>query len=199
MICMNMKTIQPSEKKLLIVKRTHVYVIVFVLCCCMTIAVLALVQSFGGKKIAFVRSGEIINKYAGMKDAQQVFQEKIKVWQANIDTLESEFHYAANMFAVSRSSLALTEQQHRQEQLRGQEENLAQYRHAIEIKSQEEEKMITQGVLNQINSFITDYGKEHGYDVILGTTMSGSVLYGNDALDITDNVLQKLNSAYIKK
>lgn len=199
MICMNMKTIQSSEKNVFIVTRIHAYAIVFALCCCLAIAVFALIQPFGGKKIAFVRSGEIINKYAGMKDAQQVFQEKVKVWQANIDTLESEFHYAAHMFAASGSSLAITEQQHEQEKLRGQEESLAQYRHAIEIKSQEEEKTMTQGVLNQINSFIAEYGKEQGYDVILGTTMSGSVLYGNDALDITDNVLQELNNAYIKK
>lgn len=196
---MNMKTVQSSEKNAFTVTRAHVYTVVFVLCCCMAVAVLALIQPFTSKKIAFVRSGEIIYKYAGMKDAQQVFQEKVKAWQANIDTLQSEFHYAANVFSATGSSLPTIEQQQQQEHLRRQEENIAQYRHAIEMKSQEEEKTMTQGVLNQINSFITEYGKEHGYDVILGTTMSGSVLYGNETLDITDDVLQELNRSYTKK
>ena len=196
---MSRKDDQLLQERAFVLTRLRFYSAVFALCLCLTVAVLALFQPFGGKKIAFVRSGEIIYKYAGMKEAHQAFEEKARVWQANIDTLQNDFRYAVDRYSASASSLPVAEQNRQQEYLRRQEEELSQYRHAIEIKSQEEEKTMTQGVLNQINSFIADYGKKHGYDVILGTTMSGSVLYGNDALDITNDVLQELNRTYIKK
>jgi len=189
----------PQSKEGITITRVHIYSIAAMLILCLAISVVALFQPFTQKRIAFVRSGEIIYKYAGMKDARQTFEEKVKVWQSNIDTLQNDFRYAVDEFSVTASSLPVAEQNRRQEYIRKQEEELLQYRHAIELKSQEEEKTMTQGVLNQINSFITEYGKEHGYDVILGTTMSGSVLYGDDALDITEDVLQELNRTYIRK
>ncbi len=189
----------PQQREGITITRIHIYSIVAVLILCIGISTIALFQPFTQKRIAFVRSGEIIYKYTGMKDAQQAFEEKVKIWQSNIDTLHSDFRYAVDEFSMTSSSLPVAEQHRRQEHIRKQEEELLQYRQAIEVKSQEEEKTMTQGVLNQINSFITEYGKEHSYDVILGTTMSGSVLYGDDALDITEDVLRELNRTYIKR
>ena len=55
---------------------------------------------------------------------------------------------------------------------------------------------MTQGVLSQINSLAQQYGKEHGFDLILSTTQSGSILYGDDAIDLTKDLLATLNRNY---
>jgi len=43
---------------------------------------------------------------------------------------------------------------------------------------------------------LEQYGKDNGYDLLLGTTDGGNVLYGTPALDITQEVLDALNETY---
>lgn len=47
-----------------------------------------------------------------------------------------------------------------------------------------------------INQLIEQYSVENGYDLILGTTDDGSILYGAEAVDITDDLLQYINQGY---
>ena len=57
------------------------------------VIVLAGIISFGVNyfitpKIAYVRIGEVVNKYEGMLEAKNSYKDKMSSWQANVDTLE---------------------------------------------------------------------------------------------------------------
>jgi outer membrane protein len=77
-----------------------------------------------------------------------------------------------------------------------QQQQFLQYQQAIDEKIQEEDSKMMQEVLNQVNSFVESYALQNDYDLILGTTMSGNVLFGDKSLDITDALLAELNSHY---
>jgi len=51
-------------------------------------------------------------------------------------------------------------------------------------------------VINQVNSFIKEYGTQHNYNIIFGTTQGGNIVYAVDALNITDDVLKSLNEKH---
>jgi hypothetical protein len=38
------------------------------------------------------------------------------------------------------------------------------------------------------------FGKERGYDIIFGTVSGGNILYGEDAVNITNEFLKYINS-----
>ena len=57
---------------------------------------------------------------------------------------------------------------------------------------------LLQGALNQINEFVAQYAEANSYDVVLGTTAGGNVLYGAEYVDITDEVIEGLNASYIQ-
>ena len=99
-------------------------------------------------------------------------------------------------FRTQYARLSDGEAQRRREHLEQKRSNYEQYSRSLQEKAMEEENTMMQGVLNQINSFVMDYGEEHGYEVILGTTSAGSVLYGRETVDITDEILRALNAAY---
>jgi len=42
----------------------------------------------GTKKIAYVRSTELVYGYLGMKESHNKYERQTKAWQANIDTLK---------------------------------------------------------------------------------------------------------------
>jgi outer membrane protein len=62
---------------------------------------------------------------------------------------------------------------------------------------EEKDLEITQKVLNQINSFVKVYAQKNGYKLIIGTTEDGNLMYADETLDITDDVLSELNIKYL--
>ena len=53
-------------------------------------------------------------------------------------------------------------------------------------------------LLSKVKKTIKEYGKDKGYSFILGANDGGSVLYGKDNKDITEDVVKYLNSKYKK-
>ncbi len=80
--------------------------------------VVALFLSSNSHRIVYVQSNELIYNYEGMKEAQQHFQKKHNVWQANLDTLQLDFQRAVNKYNNEFPGLSLQEKQQREAQLR---------------------------------------------------------------------------------
>jgi outer membrane protein len=147
-------------------------------------------------KVAYVRSQDLVYNYTGMKEVQSKFEAQKQAWQSNLDTLKMDFQRSLSQYQREYKQLGEEEKKTREQMLRTQETNVIQYNDAVTAKYKEEEEKMLQGVLNQVNSFVEQYGKEKGYDIILGTTLSGSILYGENTIDITEEVLAELNKNY---
>lgn len=147
-------------------------------------------------KVAYIRSGELIYSYEGMKESQKLLKEKTEKSQANVDTLRMELERAYNGYVKKSAALSAKEKKEHQELLQRQQQNYLQYEQAMKEKEKKEETEMMQSVLNQVNSFVEQYGKEKGYDIVFGTTNSGNLLYATDRMDITKEVLEALNANY---
>ncbi|MBI2968995.1 MAG: OmpH family outer membrane protein [Bacteroidetes bacterium] len=154
---------------------------------------------FKTPKIGYVRSQNLIYGYLGMKEAQSRFQEKTNQWQTNTDTLRFDYQKSLSAYQQEYSKLSEKERKERENLLELQKNNVLNYSDAVSKKAKEEEEKMTEGVLNQINAFAEEFGKSEGYDIIFGTTLSGNLLYGNGAMDITDELLAGLNDKYKNK
>ncbi|HBS86939.1 MAG: hypothetical protein A2W91_12985 [Bacteroidetes bacterium GWF2_38_335] len=148
------------------------------------------------KKIAYVRSQELVYGYLGMKEAQEQFRLKTQLMQANLDTLKNDYNVTLNNYKINTETYTPEEKKEMIGILEKQRNNIVQYSKAIEEKTKEEEGKMLEGILNQINSYVEEYGIRNGYEIIFGTTLSGSILYGNEATDITDELLTDLNNVY---
>lgn len=147
-------------------------------------------------KVAYVRSADLIYGYEGMKEAQKNYEAKSKQWQSNIDTLSYDFEKAVNNYNTEFSKLSEKERKEKEKFLSQQEQNLSLYSKNLKEQAKTEESKMTEGVLNQINSFVEEYAKKQGYDLILGTNVSGNILYGAKYIDITEEVLEEINKNY---
>jgi outer membrane protein len=147
-------------------------------------------------KIAYVRSSVLVSSYSGMKEARAMYKEKMDKWKANIDTLQKDYQQALSRYNMEASDLGSAQKKERETYLRKQEENLRQYAGTLEQQAAEEDQKMTEGVLNQINTYIKEYGEKNGYDLILGITRDGNIMYGKEAMDITDDVLKGINASY---
>lgn len=147
-------------------------------------------------KIAFVDNTALINDYQEKKDIEEKFKGKLEVFEKKTDSLSKALQAEAQQFQAEASKMA----QSKAEQKYGE---LMQKRQQIQQQVQQEEMMLQQESQSQIDSlvkkvrgFVKDYGKDNGYTYILGANEAGSVLYGEEGKDITEEVLKMINDKY---
>ena len=60
----------------------------------------------------------------------------------------------------------------------------------------QESQTLNDSIINRVKAFVQDYGKSNNYNFILGSNEAGSVLYGEEASDLTQEILKALNENY---
>jgi outer membrane protein len=61
---------------------------------------------------------------------------------------------------------------------------------------QKEDQELTNKVLDTVNDYLKRYGKEKGYRIILAATQYGNIVYAQDGIDITEEVMKGLNDEF---
>lgn len=151
-------------------------------------------------RVAYVRSQNLLYGYSGMKEAMSSFQARNASWQANADTLRADLERGiAGLQQMETQGGNARSIQSERARLQTQQRDLIRYQESMERRAGEEENTMLKGVLNQVNTFVERYAQKHGYDLILGTTNEGSLLYADTRLDITDEILTALNAEYTGK
>ena len=166
--------------------------------------VLVIVIGFGtwlkmtSPRVAVVRSALVVEGYEGMKEARSEYQRTVQAWQAHLDSLDQRYSLAIQAYEQEKKRLSAKENQSRQMALEHQRGELEKYQASLEQQAKTAEERMIQGSLNQINSYVEQLADQQGFNIVLGTTQSGNILYANDAVDITDEVLTGLNQHYRK-
>lgn len=144
-------------------------------------------------KIAYIKTGTLLNSYKGMSEANEQFNKELQALQANIDTLKRRYELIKEKMETTTSSEEKSDLSY---QLGVAEYEYNNYRTTAQQQLEARKQTIQTDVINKINSFIQDYGKENNYTIIFGATEQGSILYGQEQEDLTDLILKKLNKNY---
>jgi outer membrane protein len=167
----------------------------------LSLIIVVLVILFGinmmkNKKISYVNSVELVQKYKGMIEARKEMEKKSQVWQANIDTLVIEFQTELKKYEKERNSMSEKERRLNEELLNNKKVQVDQYSEAIRNKNKKENDKLAGEALTKLNVCIKEYGKKKGYLVILGANESGNVIYADETIDITKEVIEEANKQF---
>jgi outer membrane protein len=146
--------------------------------------------------IGFVRTHDLIEKFQGTIEARAKFEEKKQVLQANVDSLGTTLRRAQTEYIANVSKLSIAQKKFKEDELAKQQNHFLRYRELIEQEINNEDNKMMGTVLDQVNVFVKKYAIANGYEIVMGTTLSGSLLYGKESMDITDKVLVELNKEY---
>lgn len=161
-----------------------------------TALTLILVKDKSADKIGYVKNGELINGFKGMKEAKEIFDEKKTKWDMQLKSMESNYTSEVQKFYEDSATLSVSEIIERKVKIKSLEQEVYQFVNKMNQSNTEEDKKLTEGILNQINSFVSDYGKKNEYKIIFGTTSSGNLMYAEDNMDITEEILNVMNQNY---
>ena len=71
-----------------------------------------------------------------------------------------------------------------------------QYQESINQQLYQEQAKITQDLYEKVAAFLKTYGEDHGLQVVLTYTPGSGVWYANEELNITEQVVEGLNTEY---
>jgi len=163
------------------------------------IAFAILLASCNQTKIGYVNVESLMKDYKATKVLEDQLKAKQEKITKELDSLQAPFkakvqNYYNNAKKMSANSRSKTEKALQQEQqmLQLKQQQAAQQ---LQKENQDESKKIT----DKVDSLVANFAKSKGYQLILGTSGNGTVMYGDTKLDVTKQVLEVLNAEFDKK
>ncbi|NUU95008.1 outer membrane chaperone Skp [Marinitoga sp. 1135] len=130
-------------------------------------------------KIAFVQMEKVTQSYYKWQDLQEKYKNDLQYYQGKINKLQKEFEDLKNSGATNDELV----KKQQELQLR-----INEYQKAI----QDEYTKKTNELLAEVKEKIVKYAKDNGYNLVL---YEPSVLYADELVDITPQIIEMLKTA----
>ena len=163
------------------------------------ISLISVYYAKSSSELVYVDVNKLITGYSKTKVAKAEFEKKATLMKANVDSLITNWQNELKDYEKERTSLSPSELKLKQELLGSKEQQINGYQEAVQKKIQEEDKKVTQTVINDINDYIKQYGKDNNYKIIFGASGGGNIMYADESTDLTEEILKGLNAEYEKK
>ena len=147
-------------------------------------------------ELVYVDVNKLLEGYKRTKIVRAEFEVKAKTLSSNVDSLVADWQKELQTYEKERSKMTKKEIELKQQILGNKQQQVNNYQQAIQKQIQEEDKKVTQTVINDINDYVTEYGKKHKYKIIFGASGGGNIMYADKATDLTETILEGLNKEF---
>ena len=144
-------------------------------------------------KLGYVRSALLLEQATIASEVRETLQaEKAEIDQ-NIQKLREELAANHQNFLKEQADLSLDDRKKRLESLAEEEGKLNRYANEAMRGLTAKEREAMEPVFKIINARIAKFAEKNGYTLIWGTLNEGNILYGDDASDITEQLIAHVN------
>ncbi|MFC1709459.1 OmpH family outer membrane protein [Candidatus Omnitrophota bacterium] len=149
-------------------------------------------EAFAENKIVYVDLAAVFDGYEKTKDYDVNLEETQNGKQTEIDAMVEEIKGMQDKLDLLTDS----EKKSKEEEIDKKTRELQEFQRSAEVDLRETRNERLKEVLEDIQEVVEEIAKQNKYDYILNDRV---LLYGGENLDISDEVLKKLNERYKKK
>ncbi len=148
----------------------------------------------------FVNQDTLLSKYEYVKDMTKRLTDKGTAAQNDVAAKQQAFQREYTQAQQSAATMTPDQQKATGERLQKEQQSFQQYQQNASAEMQQVQLSEQTKLYDKISDFMKAYAKEKGYKMIL-TYQHGSatLLYGDASLDVTADVVKRLNDAYSKE
>ena len=147
-------------------------------------------------KVAYIVSDSVLKHYDYLKVNREQLEAKTKKMDEELQSRIVGLRNEATAYQRNVSSMTLGQARAAEEDLGKKQQNLQLYQQSLQQQLMQEEAKLNQELYERITGFLKGYGQQKGLQVVLKFDPTSDVLYGGEALDITQDVITGLNEAY---
>ena len=149
------------------------------------------------EKIVYVNSDTLSEKYEFFKDAKAKLEGKAKKAQENLQSKGQAFQRELAEAEQKAATMSAAERQATEERLARKQQELAQLNQNASASLAQDEQAEMTAVYNKITEYLGKHAKENGYQYVLTYSKTNpAVIYADEKLDITKEVVEALNKEY---
>jgi len=134
------------------------------------------------KEYVYIDNIKLFNGFNMAKDMSDIHTKKIKKQTQKLDSLYQLFQMDIKSKDENKIKLS-------QQKLQKEDE-------AFGAMKQHFSKVVSQQIWDRLNTYTNEYGKTQEHKIILGTQGGGNVMFADDSVDITAEVLEYANAKY---
>jgi outer membrane protein len=155
----------------------------------------------GAIKVAFVNNDSILSNYELVKKMRADLEAKGRRLEGEVAAKQQAFEKDAAYFQEQVKKKAISDQSAQEiyGQLQQNQQGIYQLRDRYTAELQQSEMDMNVALIDSVMNFLKRYNEKYKFDYILGFTKGGNILYANDTLDVTKDVIIELNKAYLEK
>lgn len=155
-----------------------------------------LMMSCQQEKIGFVDNVKLMDGYQKKKDVEAAYQIKSEAFTRKRDSISQVFQMEAQDLQNKSEGMSQGKAQEAFTQLQQKGQMVGQQLQQEEQQLQRMGQLKMDSVVQEVRKTIKEFGKANGYSFILTGGEGGSVLFGKEAADVTEDVLKVLNESY---
>jgi outer membrane protein len=149
--------------------------------------------------ILYVNSDSLLNNYDYYKDIKKTFEEKSKNAQADLNSKGQAFQQEVNTYQRSANTMSADQRATTEERLARKQQELATYNQNAGNALASEEAAENEKLYNKVSDYLKVHAKEKGYKYVLTFSKTNpAVLYADESLEITKEIVDGLNAEYRK-
>jgi outer membrane protein len=157
-------------------------------------------SSVNAGSIVYVNQDSLLQKYNYVKDMTARLEVKTKAAESEVGSRRQAIQREAAEYQRNANTMSANDRAAQEQQLNRKGQEFQQYQQNTGAELQNEQAGEQTKLYEKITGFLKNYAKEKGYKLIL-TYQKGNptILYGDAGLDITADVVNKLNDEYAKE
>lgn len=151
--------------------------------------------------IAYINVDSLLLNYNYSKDLNEVLIRKRENAQATLTEKARKLDAEMKEFQRKRENNAfLSEQSFKSQQqaLLKKQQDLQMLEESLTQQLGKEQQKMNEQLRDSIYKFLQEYNKDKKYQMILSNTMNDNIMVADNAYNITNEVVEMLNSKYVK-
>ena len=139
--------------------------------------------SFNEKKqeLVYIDNIKLFNGFNMTKDIKTIEEAKIKKQSNALDSLYTIFQSIKDKESVPSKNL---------------QQQIAYKSKAFQELQDNYSHNLSNNVWSRLNTYIKEYAQSHNLKIIIGTSGNGNVMYGEESIDVTGQIMEFSNQKY---
>ncbi|ACU03083.1 MULTISPECIES: OmpH family outer membrane protein [Pedobacter] len=151
------------------------------------------------EKIVYVNSDSLLTKYQYFKDLKVKLDGKSKTAQSDLVAKQDAFKREVAQYQQQANTLPADQRAATEERLARKQQELQAYSQNAGAALQNEQAAENEKLYDKVADYLKVYAKKKGYKMVLGYSKgNGTILFADESLDVTSEVIIGLNEAYKK-
>lgn len=162
----------------------------------LVIAFAIVLSSCTQTKIAYIDVEDVMTEYKAMVVLGEEMSLKQQEIAAGLQAAQGAFQAKVQEYYQNENSMSSAKKQETEQALQQEGQMLQQQQQQASQMLEQENQTKSEVLIKTIDSVVTSYSKSKGFALVFGTQGNGTVMYGDEALNISSEIVTILNADF---